>query len=164
MVHILWPGIMIPFNTHPYIRTTTDTLHIGVGESIIFPWCKYNGIGWYDHFCTQCIGSNEFSILCMNKMLTSGFNFWRIKHNLAFKIVHNSCSILKYVQILHIIRFYCVIIYVGHFWPPNYCSISLQCLILHTNPWFLRQNPWFFTPISLFLASTVPATYVLKSL
>ena len=48
-------------------------------------------------------------------------------------------------------------IYVGHFWPPNFCPIYVQPLI--HNPKSL-----IFTHISIFLSSVVPVTYVDGSL
>ena len=52
-----------------------------------------------------------------------------------------------------IIRRYCVIIYISHFWLPDFCSISFRSLI------YIPISLIFMTT-TFFSSSTVPVTYV----
>ena len=62
-------------------------------------------------------------------------------------------TLLICVCITNIIRRYCVIIYGGHFWPPDFCLISVRSLLY-------TPKSMVFTPISFYSYSNVSVAYM----
>ena len=89
-----------------------------------------------------------------------GFQIFKVDHwtwNLILADINTfavplSTYVIIEIQIKCYKSSYCVIVYVGHFWPPNLCPISVRYWIytpisLILNPkYFLRLTPFFLCP------------------
>ena len=89
-----------------------------------------------------------------------GFQIFKVDHwtwNLILADINTfavplSTYVIIEIQIKCYKSSYCVIVYVGHFWPPNLCPISVRYWIytpisMILNPkYFLRLTPFFLCP------------------
>ena len=63
-----------------------------------------------------------------------------MKKNICHQFLHNNFFPILSMYQIHIIRRYYVIIYVGHFWPPYFCPISVRSLFICQIHYFLHQS------------------------
>ena len=121
---------------------------------------------------------SETLYLCNNKLkivLLEQYSFWKIYQkihvtmmSILYKAERGKCCDSSYlwrerhfstILCFHrtkcyqweITRYYCLIIYDGHFWPPNLCSISIQFLIYTLTYLIFMPKSLFFSYMFLFV-------------